>query len=261
MNSSSLVFRFLIGLFISLWLILFDRLSYLNWMRAGIERAMRPEVMAANAAAGRADKIYQLARFTHSGPARIADLERRLILAQKQSQDAAGALLGCQSLKEAEGNSPTASMKKNPARVLASGSNFIISHTGSSPGQPVISPEGGLVGVIKKTGRWSDSVRLLTDPDSRLAAQIISAGGAKIAEGELNGVFGASAWVEKILVSAELEAGQTVISAGSDDIVPPGLVIGWIEKIEKEEALVYQRAQVNLAIKPPQTAEVLVISR
>lgn len=260
MSSSQVVFRFLIGLFISLLLMLLDQLTWLGWLRGGVEIMIRPQSRALNGLSQQLNTGFQTIRFVRSGPQRIADLERRLEVAQMQVIDINDVKQENQSMRKALGSSRISSFQLIPSKVLSVGQGLIIERSDGKVGEVVVHPDGIMIGVIDEVGRWSARVRRLSDSGSQVSVEVLSDGGDRITAGMLIGAYGGSAMIERVLTGVQLEPGQVVMTTGDDDVAPSGLLVGWItDQIEREESRVYQQARVELAVRLSELRTVFLI--
>lgn len=254
MNNSKIISQFLITIFTSLLFMLFDTFALLNWFRAGLEIISRPQVRLNNYLDQRISFTYETIRFMHSGPARIADLERRLAVSeQKNVNDQISQVLGI--------SDNTNNYHSLPAEVLTASPNLVVANHDFKIGDVIISSEGTLVGTISEVGKWFAKVRTIADSGSQFQIAVID-NGQRIASGVLVGKFGGDIYIDKILTQIELQPGQTVVTSGADDKTPPNILVGWIGKdITKEESSVYQTAKVEPAAKINSLKTVLVINK
>lgn len=245
MNNSKIISQFLITVFISLLFVLSDSLSLLNWFRGSLEIASRPQVRLNNYISSRISLACETVRFIHSGPTRIADLERRLTASeQKNINDQISQVLGT-SLTE----------------VLAAAPNLIVANRGFKSGDIVTSADGALIGVVSEIGKWSAKIRGIADSGSQFQIVVVD-NGQRIADGVLIGKFGGDVYIDKILTQIELQPGQTIVTSGADDKTPPNILVGWIGKdITKEESSIYQTAKVEPAVKINSLKTVVVINK
>ena len=268
MKPSSLIFRFLIAVFFSLIIILFDSLSWLGWFRDSIETIFRPETRALSLASDAIAQSIASVRYISSGPARIADLERRLAAAENLS------IVSVRNQEKSDsakvfGWADGRNFSLIPAAVLSSGSQLIIEippdlpHLSDTPdliGQPVISPEGALVGSIALVSRWSARVKLLSDSGSQIPVAVLKPDKQKLTVGLLSGSFGAAITLEKVLTEIDLQPDLSIVTTGEDYRFPSDLLIGWIGKTgAKEVSSLYQTAEVVPAVNPSQLKTVFII--
>ncbi len=268
MKPSSLLFHFLIGIFFSLILMLFDSLSWVNWLRGGIETIYRPETRVLSSASAVINQTVTSAKYISSGPVRIADLERRLAAAERE------AIIFARNREKTDstaalGWADSRGFSLVPAAVLSSGSRLIIEIPPDLPdfpdtpdfvGRPVVSPDGALLGSIAEIGRFSARVKLLSDSTSQIPAAVLKPDKQKLTAGVLVGAFGAALTLEKVLTEFDLQPDLAVVTSGRDDQFPADILIGWIGKtVSKQESSVYQTAQVVPAANPSQLKTVFII--
>lgn len=265
MKSSSLIFNFLIAILFSLLVMLTDSLSWLGWFRGGIETIFRPETRVLSVASDAMVQSIASVKYISSGPARITDLERRLVAAEREAafsardreKSAAASVLGWADRRD---------FSLVPATVLSSGSQLIIEIPPDLPdtpdfsGKPVVSPEGALIGSVAAVGRWSARVKLLSDSGSQIPVAVLKPDKQKLTVGLLSGSFGSALILEKILTEIDLQPDLVVITTGEDDFLPSDLLIGWIGKTgAKQASSVYQTVQVVPAVSPSELKMVFII--
>lgn len=245
MKTTGLIFRFLIAIFFSLLMMLFDSFSWLNWFRAGVETIYRPQIRVLSTVSATVNQIVSVVRYVSSGPARIADLERRLAAAEREAISSAHIREKADStsiLGWADGRGFSLGF----AQVLSSGSQLIIEIPPADViDKPVLSPDGALLGSVAQVGRFSARVKLLSDSTSQIPVAVLTPDKQKLATGILTGSFGTSLMVEKILTEVDLQPDLTVVTTGENDLFPPDILIGWIGKTgPKQVSSLYQQAEV-----------------
>jgi cell shape-determining protein MreC len=261
MKPPSLIFHFLIAIFFSLLVMFFDSLSLLGWLRGSIETIFRPETRVLSLAATNIARSAATVRYISSGPARVADLERRLAAAEREAvvsardreKSAAAEVLGWAAGRN---------FSLIPAAVLSSGPQLIIEIPPENKCicKVVVSPDGALVGEIVQIGRWSARVKLLSDSQSQISAAVLTPDKQKLTDGIVVGSFGAAGSLEKILTEVDLQPDLTVVTSGQDDKFPSDILIGWIGKtVPKQESSVYQTAPVVPAVNPAELKVVFII--
>lgn len=128
-----------------------------------------------------------------------------------------------------------------------SGDIFIINKgekDGLLAGEVVITPEKVLVGKILKTYDNFSKVRLFTDKDFSLNAQI----GEKEVEGVLKGEGNLKAKIHFVPKEKEVFVGDEIFTSNLGNNFPSGLLIGEVEKIEKVDTEFYQQLVVKPAL-------------
>lgn len=230
----------------SLSLLFFDSMNWTGAIRGSIESIMKPELWAISGIDQGIETMSKSVQFSITGRETMAEMEKKLITAQKNLVEEQEMKAENEQMKKVLGSS-IASRKFHltPSRVLSNGPAFVIENVNYSPGQIVVTPDGVFLGIIIQTGTWNAKVRLVTDKNSMITVSIMKEDGSEI-DGELYGEFGASMTVEKVLSQFELSPGLSVMTRGSEDAIPPHILIGKIGKrIDHEASAVYQRASVE----------------
>lgn len=121
----------------------------------------------------------------------------------------------------------------------------------------VVMSEGILVGKVQEVFSSSSKVFLVTDPTSAVPSIVHNS----TASGILKGQIGFGLALEKIPQNDILKEGQLVLSSGLGGDYPKGILIGKIEKIEKNENDVFQKAIVRPDIKLNRLERVMIITK
>jgi rod shape-determining protein MreC len=120
---------------------------------------------------------------------------------------------------------------------------------------PVVTPDG-VVGQVVRTSSHAADVLLLADPSSRLAvrnqrsrsrATVTGAGDQKPLR------------LEYALRTEDFQEGDVLVTAGTDGIFPPGLLIGTLTSVERKSVGTLQPAEVKPAVETARLEEVLVL--
>lgn len=120
---------------------------------------------------------------------------------------------------------------------------------GVKMGMPVVVQGNILVGRIEAVGPFSSEVRLLSHPESLIAARVE---GAKT-EAVVRGDHGTGLLLDLARPNEKIEAGAIVMTAGMSDGLPGGLLIGTIETAQLSGDQLFQQA----VIIPPVRADLL----
>lgn len=139
-----------------------------------------------------------------------------------------------------------------PARVFAKtpGDNFLAfiidkgRAEGVSENQIVMTETGVLAGKIIKVGEHYSVFRFITDEASRFTAAI---SGETSAIGEARGRLGVSLNLEFVPRDAGLEPGDLIVTAGLEDGVPEGLLLGRVVEVFSDEVSPLSRALLQPA--------------
>lgn len=140
------------------------------------------------------------------------------------------------------------------ARVIGRSINFDSSdivinqggNQGLKPGFPVTTDQGVIIGVITKAEPALAYVRLLTDNETRISALIAAQASAVL--GLASGQHNINLNVSMLPKDEELKEGDLVSSAGLDQLIPPGLLIGRVSKVYKREESLWQTVSVEPAV-------------
>lgn len=109
-------------------------------------------------------------------------------------------------------------------------------------GNPVISVDGTLVGIVR-TADWSSaSVDLLTSGSLQVTVRASSTA----AEGIVRGQGGLGVLLENVPRTSELRVGDQLVTTGLDGHFPPQLLVGTIAAVRAPENVVFQEADVRL---------------
>ncbi len=134
----------------------------------------------------------------------------------------------------------------------------IILNKGTSDGlqsdQGVITP-AGVVGRIVKTTSSTSVVLLVTDPNNAIAGLIQRTRDEGIVEGTTHG----AARLKYIPLLSGARPGDRVVTSGLVGGFPRGLAIGTITRIDKEDEVLFQSAEISPEVDPNRVEEVLVI--
>ena len=149
-----------------------------------------------------------------------------------------------------------AQMKFLPAKTLGLTRYLILDkgqENGVFVGQSVVSGNFLVGKIITVTPRTS-TVLLPTDSDSRIPVRTLKTAGL----GLLTGEFGTKATLTKVLQSERLEKDDLLATTGEAGY-QRDLLIGKIEKIEKNEVEPFQKAEVNLSLDYSRLENVFLI--
>lgn len=130
-----------------------------------------------------------------------------------------------------------------------------------APGMPVIVGNGPVGRIDKVYGDYADVV-LMSNPDSSIEVLIPRTGG----RGMLTGLGRPDSyactigWLEKqSSPTAKVEVGDEIVTSGLGASFPPGLVVGKISKVSKDDGM-FQRVEVepNVDVSRVRAVEVLL---
>jgi rod shape-determining protein MreC len=124
---------------------------------------------------------------------------------------------------------------------------------GLRPDMAVISPAGVVGRVIVPSARAA-KVQLLIDGSAAAGALVERSR----VQGVVTGTSEGQLQLEYVSGSADVKAGDTVVTSGIDGIYPKGFVIGWVSKIERSGGA-YGRLRVQPAVDFSSLEHVLVV--
>ncbi|HBQ50725.1 TPA: hypothetical protein DD690_01950 [Candidatus Daviesbacteria bacterium] len=132
-----------------------------------------------------------------------------------------------------------------PARPIGLSRNLRIDKGESSNikiGQVVVFKDN-FIGKVIEISAQAANVRLLSDPDSKVAA--FSQGLSGKARGVLSGQFGTDFLFDKILHEEQIKAGDLVYSEGTEGYLPRGLILGKVKEVMERENEIFKQAKVE----------------
>jgi len=141
----------------------------------------------------------------------------------------------------------------------SSGTNLTLNvgkSSGVEPGFAVVY-ENYLVGIVNTVLQNSCEVKLLNAPDATIS--VLSQGSR--AKGLVVGNYGTNALMKNILINESINAGDVVITSGEDPLIPKGLVIGNVVKVNFKEEEILKSADVELAVNPRKLEMVFVVTK
>ncbi|MEX1998027.1 MAG: rod shape-determining protein MreC [Candidatus Andersenbacteria bacterium] len=166
-------------------------------------------------------------------------------------------------LREQLGTPAFASFRSIPASITARPLDtyhveFVLNQGaqhGLTLGAPVVIYGSTLIGFITELHNQSARVQLLLHPATNVTAEVITESNPR---GLLTGQHYTSLLLSTIPRDANLAAGQDVVTIAREGL-PHGLLIGKINRIEREEDEAYQKAIVALPYDPDYLEAVIVL--
>lgn len=113
---------------------------------------------------------------------------------------------------------------------------------GIKVGQAVIFKDS-YIGQVVKASERAASVKLSSDPDSKISAFVSGQSGK--AKGILLGQFGSEMLLDKILHQEPIEKGNLVYSEGLETYLPRGLILGKVSETLEKKDQVFKQAKVT----------------
>jgi len=130
------------------------------------------------------------------------------------------------------------------------------SNDGIIKNKAVITDEGVLIGIIQETQENTATVRLIADPQSKIAGRLVN---ETKTEGVISGGHGIVVRMELIPRTEKIENNILLLSSGLDGTVPEGLLIGKVIASEEDANTLFQRAIIEPVIDLTRVINVAVI--
>jgi cell shape-determining protein MreC len=250
MQLSKTLFVFTVGVFLSLGLMFFDSFGKLSWLRGGIETLADPELKTIFLISGKYNSLTQVVRSALGKNQESKNILNKLAGLEGNSLETEKLRQENEDLRKILGAEKTSGLKLEPAGILSlNNQSLIVSKSQIVQGQAAVSAEMAILGMAESSGKWSSSVKLLTDPSTKISVKILLPDQTPAA-GEVAGEFGGRIVLQNVLTSVELSAGLAVFTSGTDGL-PPDLLVGWVgDEISKTESAVFQKAHIRPAVNP-----------
>jgi len=113
---------------------------------------------------------------------------------------------------------------------------------GVGAGQPVVAENGLLIGKIIKVNKYSSLVLLLNDDMSKIAAKIQT---QSRTGGVLEGEYGLGIRMKYIPKTDTIAPGDLIVTSGLEKLIPAGILIGEVERVENEPEALFQQASIK----------------
>ena len=126
--------------------------------------------------------------------------------------------------------------------------------SGVSEGTAVV-VEQGLVGQILEIGPSAARVLLVTDPRFRIGALVQRSR----AQGIALGTMGGRCYLAYLTADDAVRLGDVVLTSGVGGLMPKGLVLGTVVRVDRDPSGLYWQAQVQPSVDPAQIEEVVCL--
>lgn len=255
---------FLVTIFIILGLIIFHWLGYLKFSEDIVLKAISPfgkiVVKSSSSLQSFWGKFVNLKDLQKEN----SELKKRLDEKEKELVDLYRAKEENESLKrdlEFKLNSGFTTISADVVMYDPSGARqTVIIDKGEEDGvgkNMAVVSEGFLVGRVQETKQKTAKVILLTDPTSAVPVYIQNSTTTGIVKGQI----GYGLQIEKVPQGDTLKQGQIVVSSGLGGDFPKGIMIGKIDKIEKSDNEIFQKASVRPQVNFRMLERVMVIRK
>lgn len=236
---------FLILAIFSLFLIVFDLLGWLNIPKSLIQEITLPiqyGFYKTGTQVSQQFKFIFMARY-----AAQENLALRTQLGELISENATlrKKLTETESLVDQQNSLNPKTYNLLPARPIGLG-RYLSLDKGSDDGvvlNQVVVFKDNYLGSIKNITPKISQVQLMLDPDSKIA--VFSQGESGKAKGVLQGQFGQQTLMDKILHAENITEGDLVYSAGTEGLLPRGLVMGRVTLVMERQNEVFKQAIVK----------------
>ena len=115
--------------------------------------------------------------------------------------------------------------------------------------------EQGLIGQVLETGPSAARVLLVTDPRFRVGAMVQRSR----AQGVALGTVGGRCYLAYITSEEAVRAGDVVVTSGVGGLIPKGLVLGTVLRVDPDPSGLYWQAQVQPSVDPTRVEDVVCL--
>lgn len=130
---------------------------------------------------------------------------------------------------------------------------------GISVGQCVITENRQVVGLITDAGRNWSTVMTILDPTSEISAMVYGSGYMGVAQGDFELMESGRLRMSYLSTEAIIRNGDQVMTTGSGDVYPQGLIIGTVADVALDQAGVSKYAIIDPAADVEELEQVFVI--
>lgn len=129
---------------------------------------------------------------------------------------------------------------------------------GIEEGMAVVS-QGALVGTVQEVTNTTARVFLVIDPNFRVTGLDQDSPGRPT--GTVRGQIGNGLIMDKIAQTEEIKPGNTIVTTGTGNEIPKGLIIGRIQTVDRKDNGVFQTAQLTSSVAFNRLEVVYVVAR
>jgi rod shape-determining protein MreC len=137
--------------------------------------------------------------------------------------------------------------------------NWLILNRGSDSGvnrdMPVVTGKG-LVGRVVEVSAVACKVQPITDPAVAVAARLQTSR----EPGVILGQVGGGLEMQFITQNVRVDPGEVVVTSGLGGLYPPGIILGTVSAVQKQDFEVLQKADITPAVDLQQLEIVLIIT-
>lgn len=126
---------------------------------------------------------------------------------------------------------------------------------GLEVGMPVIVEAGVLIGRVSDVTPFSARVELLSYAESIINAVTLDTR----AEGVVRGEHGLGIVYDMVPQSETLQNGDTVVTSGLGDVMPPGLLVGTLQDVRLTDDKLFQRGTIKSPVRFDRLRHVFIV--
>lgn len=231
--------------FVSLALMVFDRLALLNLPKGFLQKISLPVQYGFYKTGTQISKQFEFIFMARYASQENLALKTQLGELISENASLRKKLAETEILVDQQNSLNPKTYNLLPARPIGLG-RYLSLDKGSDDGvilnQAVVFKDNYL-GLIKNIAPKTSRVQLMLDPDSKIA--VFSQGKTGRAKGVLLGQFGHLTLMDKILHAENIAEGDLVYSEGTEGILPRGLVMGRVTLVMERQNEVFKQAIVK----------------
>ncbi|MBI3274274.1 MAG: rod shape-determining protein MreC [Candidatus Colwellbacteria bacterium] len=127
-------------------------------------------------------------------------------------------------------------------------------HDNVNDNDVVITEEGVLLGMVKKSYDNFSSLIIITDPNFSITAKVLNSNTSGIAKGAME----KGLYFDLIVRGDPIREGDVVVSSGID-FFPPALVIGTVSHVDTNETGLFKKVKIQPALENVMVGRALVV--
>ena len=124
----------------------------------------------------------------------------------------------------------------------------------------VVDSYGYVVGFLTEVGRNWAQVMTVLDPNSQIGTTISAAGYSGVAQGQFDLMDKNQLRISYLDAEAVVRNGDEVLTVGSGDVYPAGLVVGYVKDVTLDASGVDKYALIDLASQLNELEQVFIIA-
>ncbi len=236
---------FLVLLLLSLLLIVFDSLGYLNFIKSTSQLIVAPVQFGLYKTSVSFTKQFELITLTRRASQENKALTEQLALVTSENSSLKRKLSELEAFSEQQKSLNPLTFTLEAARPLGV-ARYLLIDKGSDSGIKInqaVTYKDNYIGKIKDVSPKRSWVIFASDPDSHISA--FSSNDQGKAKGVLVGQFGSEMLLDKILHQESIKKDDLVYSDGTEIEIPRGLVLGQVSEVISSDNEVFKTAKVK----------------